>query len=278
MKRTIAWLISVVALLISGCSDKNLKETYPVYFIPIVQELEASWEELHSISNSFVMDAWWEEGLKTGEYKDKAFISYMGEEDYSFDLKEYLTEAEEWYWQTAGIFRREGEDRTYVCLVDFNMMYEEDIVQNPEVLLIDYAAENPEDYQVTSYEVNPTRALNWLVQCYRMGDNIYIASDIALGVINVNTKEFYLCKEEYSVVDRYVKEKFGENSYYADFFRATLEQDGTIVYSAEVSEANDIPPIGAVFAAFKDNKAIGYMYVDFTADNFVDAIEMETVE
>lgn len=275
MKKRIAVLMSVAVLLLCGCAHKNPKETYPAYFSPIVQELEASWEEL--LPYVFVMDTWWEEGVRTGEYIDKTYICNIDEEPQTFDLKDYLTEGEEWHWQNGGIFRREGEDRTYICLVDFNMMYEEGIVQNPEVLLIDYATKNPKDYRVTPYEVNPTRSLNWLTQCYRIGDNIYIASDIALGVIHLNTREFYLCKEEYSTVKEYVKDKFGED-YGMWFFKATLEQDGVIVYSAEVAEAFDETAIGAVFAAFKDNKPIGYMYVDFTADNFADAIEMETVK
>lgn len=275
--RTVVLMIMIV-LLICGCSLKKADESYPDYFAPIVQELEVSWEEKTPLTNAFVMDKWWDAGaLWHGGYEDKSYNVTIDEKRFTFDLKDELTSAEEWYWMEAGVIVDEGEDKTYICLFDFNLMYEGG-VQNPQLLLIEFPTHNPEDYKVLPYTVDPYNLFGWDADCYRIGDNIYITSMDGLGAINLNTKQLRYFWDESSQVEEYAQKIYGEEPYHIFFFNATLEQDGVIVYSAEVSEANDFPSIGAIFIAYRDNTPIAYMSVDFTSEKMEDGIEIEMVE
>lgn len=259
MKKRNCVLGIILMLLLCGCSFKQSKEKYPEYFAPIVQELETNWETMPH--RTFVMDTWWTKGVQTGIYKEKMYTSYIDKEIHTYDLSDILTDAEHWEWQTAGAFQT--EERTYTALVDFNFPGTEDYgVRTPQIILLDYATDNPEDYVVTPYTVEPTYAFFWLDQCYRLNNHIYIASGDDLGVIDVKNRQFYDCKEECSVVKDYAEKEFGE-AYTGCLVRATLEQDGIVVYSAEVAETFDAPSIGAVFVAYKDGEPIDYMSVDF---------------
>ncbi len=275
MKKKIVTLIITMIILMCGCSADKYK-SYPAYFVPIVQELEAQWETLSPMYNAFVMNKWWSEGEeRKGICEDKIYTVSIGENSYTFDLKDYLTDSEEWSWYAEGVFQT--KERTYIYLSDFNlpMSDTEDILRSPQIMLLDFDPKNWEDYQVTPFSVEPYWAFSWVGACYYMGDNIYIISQEELGAINLNSKQFYHCREEHSVAEKYAKEQFQEETYYMYFFNVTLEQDGVIVYSAEVSEADDVPPIGAIFVAFKDREPIAYMSVDFRADNFIDSIELD---
>lgn len=95
--------------------------------------------------------------------------------EYSFDLHDVLSNAEEWYWSTAGIFS-DGEDKTYICLHDYNIMYESGIEQEYQLLLIEFSTNAPDEYQIYPYKVEPSYLFGWDVICYRL-ENIYILQE-----------------------------------------------------------------------------------------------------
>ena len=286
-------LISILAILcVAGVTAGLLlsftadgKNDYPEYFSPIVQEIEASRNDIRE-TMFYSMSKWWEDSIGVGAYEDKVFTCYIDGEYYPFDLKDELTDSQEWDWMTAGVFHREGEDRAYACLNDFNATPSgmEPTVRNPQLILIDFSMDDPKDYNVTPYTIEPYGEFVWVDVCYRIGNNIYIKSESAydLGVINLNTKQFHYCIDEYSAMEEYagkfIQEKYAGENYSMYSLSGTFEQDGVIVYSATISEADDVPPVGIVFSAYRDNELLAYMGVDLTTAEVSDGIEVELVE
>ena len=226
--------------------------------------------------------------MQTGIYdnESKRYTSYFDGVTEEFDLSRVLTESDVWEWTTAGAFQTKEEERTYIALIDFNLALEEGKEPSPQILLLDYATDDPKDYHVTPYTVEPPKEFCWVDQCYRLNDKIYIASSRImgsdgemqhLGAIDLKSKEFYDCKDEWQNLSRYAKSKF-EKGYAPFFFRTVLEQDDVIVYSAAVSEADDIPCIGAVFMACKEGVPAAYMSCDFRCETLQDGIEIDYVE
>lgn len=84
---------------------------------------------------------------------------------------------------------------------------------------------------------------SWYCEGYRIGDDLYIAGQEELGAIDLNTKEFRYCREEYVWAEEYAQKVIGEETYYMRTFRAILQQDDVTVYSAEIAEANDSPAV-----------------------------------
>ena len=263
------------------------KNDYPEYFSPIVQEIEASRNDIRE-TQFYSMSKWWEDSIGAGAYEDKVFTCYIDGEYYPFDLKDELTDSQEWAWLAAGVFHREAESRMYVCLNDFNAVPSgmEQIVRNPQLILIEFSTDNPKDYQVTSYAVEPYGAFVWVDgMCYRIGNRIYLKSGSApydLGVINLDTKQFHYCVDEYSALkvyaERFIQEKYAGENYSMYSLSGTFEQDDVIVYSATITEASDVAPVGIVFSAYRDNDLIAYMGVDLTTVEVEDGIEVEIVE
>ncbi|MCH5249936.1 MAG: hypothetical protein J1E98_08380 [Lachnospiraceae bacterium] len=286
-------LISILAILcVTGVAAGLLmisytegKTIYPEYFAPIVQEIEASRDDIRE-SLFYSMNKWWEDSIGVGAYEDKVFTCYIDGEYYPFDLKDELTDSQEWEWMAAGVFYREGENRAYACLSDFNPTPSgmEPVVRNPQLLLIDFSMDDPKDYNVTPYTIEPYGEFVWVDVCYRIGNNIYIKSESAydLGVINLNTKQFHYCVEEYSAMkeyaEKFIQEKFAGENYSMYSLSGTFEQDGVIVYSATITETSDVAPVGIVFSAYKDGKLLAYMGVDLTTAEVSDGIEVELVE
>lgn len=263
------------------------KNDYPEYFSSIVQEIEASRDAIRELP-FYSMSKWWEDSIGVGAYADKVFTCYIDGEYYPFDLKDELTDSQEWKWIAAGVFHREGENRVYACLNDFNAVPSgmEQIVRNPQLLLIEFSTDEPQNYNVTPYTVEPYGAFVWVDgMCYRIGNNIYIKSKSAqydLGVINLDTKQFHYCVDEYSAMEEYaekfIQEKYAGENYAMYSLSGTFEQDGVIVYSATITEASDVAPVGIVFSAYRDNDLIAYMGVDLTTDEVENGIEVEIVE
>lgn len=241
----------------------------PIYFAPIVQELESAGDEA-----AFVMNRWWDKGLDwSEEYADKTYTCTIEENTHVFSLEEELSGAEQWYWQGAGVFCTEG--KTSICLRDFNIMYDENTVQAPQLLLLEFSDENPAEYEVTPYEVDPADLFGWDVECYRIGDNIYLAGETALAAVNLQTKQFSYCREEYAQAREYVMQKNNGEPYEIFLFRAVLEKDGVVVYSAKLAQDIDMPPTGMIYIACRDGKAIAYMTVELTEDNGAGSIEIQ---
>lgn len=262
MRVRIVLLLLIFTLLLSGCSIAKTDDTIPVYFEPIVQEL-TDFPDLYSDRGFFYMDKWWDNGVQTGTYNDRIYTSYIDGVTHDFDLGDVLDESETWNWQTAGAFQAEGDSRTYIALVDFNLVLESGTEPSPQMLLLDFNTDKPQDYNITPFTVTPPKAFCWVEQCFRIDDKIYISSkNNKLGVIDLTTKQFYDCQEEFESMKQYTQKTFGEE-YYPCFIRAVLEEGDVTVYSVEISGADDMAPVGAVFAAFRNHQAIDYMCYDF---------------
>ena len=261
------------------------KTIYPEYFAPIVKEIETSRDDIRE-TMFYSMSKWWEDSIGVGAYEDKVFTCYIDGEYYPFDLKDELTDSQEWAWMAVGVFHREGENRAYACLNDFNPTPSgmEPVVRNPQLLLIDFSMDDPKDYNVTPYTIEPYGEFVWVDVCYRIGNNIYIKSESTydLGVINLNTKQFHYCIDEYSAMeeyaDKFIQEKFAGENYSMFSLSGTYEQDGVIVYSATITETSDVAPVGIVFSAYRDGELLAYMGVDLTTAEVSDGIEVELVE
>ena len=260
-KRSAIGLLVSALLMLSGCLIGKNEEIYSEYFTPIVQELEASWNDNITVS---IMNKWWEKSLNvSGSFKeDKTFKCYIDGTSFSFNLEEELASAEEWHWEIAGAFANEKDGNVYLCLYDMNFLYEEGVVQNPQVILVKFSVDKPEDYQVTSYVVNPPHAVCWVNSCYCIGDDIYIAGEDELIAINMETMQLRDCKDEYSALKEYAQKDMDENNLHIYHFRAILKQGDVIIYSAQISEASDAEPIKTVYVAYKDGEAVAFMSVD----------------
>ncbi len=272
MKQQLLFLGIMVPLL-CGCSSNG--QEYPEYFAPIVRELETSPETIIP-----VMDVKWDKGIDyySDEYANKIYACSINNVEYEFSLEDELESAKQWHWSTAGIFSGE-EEMTYICLNDNTVMYGDDIPQSPQLLLIEFSTNKPEEYQVWSYTVEPVYAFGWDVICYQLQNHIYIAGEKELASINLDTKEYDCYNEEYAYAEKYIKDKYGEEPYHIFYFRAVLEQDDVIVYSVEVDESFDeLSPIGMLYVAFRDHNPIANMYVDLTNDNVMDNILIELME
>lgn len=257
VKKYLTICISILSAVLCGCSAKIEETTIPEYFEPIVQELNKAGENRIPIMNT-----WQEPGIAiTEEYTDKVYTCEIDGQEYHFDLSELLGDAEEWHWTAAGIFE-DAEDKIYICLHDYNVMYEDGRTQSPELLLIEFSTSHPENYKMEPYEVEPTNLFGWDVTCYRLGNDLYIGEETELAAIDLDTKELRYCREEEKVVSDLVEENYGEKGYYPFLFRAIWEENGVTVYSAQISEAIDMDAAATIFIAFQDEKMLSYMLVD----------------
>ena len=235
---------------------------------------------------SSLMEALCDSGVTNGGREENGlFISYIEYEKDTepefvfFRLKELLTDAEadEWDWASAGAFLDEEQGKTYLCYYDFNDLTNAG-ERDPQLILVEFDTEDPENYQATPYAVEPRNIFSWYCEGYRIGDDLYIAGQEELGAIDLNTKEFRYCREEKSWAEEYAQKVYGEGSYYLRAFRGILEQDDVTVYSAEVAEAIDVPAVGMVFVAVRGNQPIAYMSVDLTAEDITQGVKTATAE
>ena len=273
---------------------KTFGADYPEYFIPIIQEIEADDSGITGLYS--VMDKWWDKSLLDqkihgslndgeyfyAEYSNKEYTCEMLGETYSFDLQDELVGGGKWNWWEAGTFVDEDNDMVYICLNNAYSYYE-DMVQTPHLILIEFPTEKPEEYQVWSYEAEPSNLFCGEVRkCYRLGDSIYIAGQSELVSIDLHTKQLRYYSEERLALEDFVDEKYGEEGYQAVFFRAIYEQGDVIVYSVHVAEAFDTDPVAVVYAAVRDEEVISYMSIDlreeFMEDGGIEGIEVEFSE
>lgn len=246
---------------------------YHAYFEPVIEEISASPETMDS-----VIQKWMIPGLDyTEEYADKVYTCEIKGEQYSFDLQEELAGEEEWHWLTAGIFSGKGNQR-YICLYDLTPMYEEDTERDVQLLCIAFSADKPEDYQVYSYRVEPSYAFVANV-CYQLGNRIYLAGEKELGVIDLDTMEFQLCRQETEALSELAVKEYGEEPYHPFLFRAIREVEGFVIYSAQVSEAMDEEPVHMIYLACKNGVPVAYITVsaDSLTEQVKEGIEVEIV-
>jgi len=272
MKKRTVFLVCILILILFGCSTETEEAVCPDYFAPVLQEIEASDGYI-----SPVMTKWWVQSLSFSEdYADKIYTCDIEGTAYSFNLQNELTDAEEWYWSTAGIFA--DKDKRYICLHDYNILYDESIIQTPQLLLIEFSIENPGKYQIYSYTVEPSDLFGWDVVCYCIGDNIYIAGEAELAVINLSSKQLRYCTEENNALQNLVNEKYGREIYHTFLFRAIFEQDDVVIYSAQISEAIDTPAIGMMYIACKDGEIVSYLSVNLSAEQTKEDIKIKLLK
>lgn len=101
-------------------------------------------------------------------------------------------------------------------------------------------------------------------------DNIFIAGEKEMAVINLDTKQLRYCNQEYAAIEKCIENRFGEEPYHMFLFRGVLEQDGVMVYSAEIAEAVDMPPIAMIYAAYKENNLVSYIIKDLITDEITE--------
>lgn len=272
MKKKLIIPICALFIVLGGCSSET-EEFCPDYFEPILNEIETNNEYI-----SPVIKKWMNQSIDFSEdYADKIYSCEIDGVEYSFDLHNELLNAEEWYWSAAGIFS-DSEDEKYICLHDYNIMYESGTVQEPQLLLIEFSTNDPDKYQVYPYKVEPSYLFGWDVICYRIENNIYIAGETELAAIDLDTKQIKYCRKEMEELTDLVKKNYGEEPYHPFLFRAILEQDDVVVYSAQISEAIDTEPVYMIYIACKNEEIISYMTVALSSEEVVDSITIEKLK
>lgn len=281
MQKKVILLLTTMLLILGGCG----KQTIPPYFESIVQEMETNWESSgDSLSTYGLTEVFCDKGLSNGgRQEDGIFTCFiqggdLGDGEYfQFDLSNQLPASEEWEWSSAGAFL--DEEQGYVLFYDFNMLTAAG-ERDPQLMLVEFSIDNPEEYQATPYSVSPRETFSWYCESYRIGNDLYIRGQDDLAVINLDTKEFRMCSEEYTIAETYAQKVITENyateekPYYMLFFRAISEKDDVVVYAAEISEASDVPGEGIIIVAFKENDPIAYMHVDLRAEDISKALEI----
>ncbi len=233
---------------------------YPKYFLSIIEELETS-HDVYMQTIAPPITTYWDEGVTGGgKYEDAKFSCYIDGETYSFDGNDLLSDTEKWDWDVIGIYPDEIANKTYIILHHFDV--ESETIENPALILLEFTTNNPSEYTMYPYETSDL--LYWVRTCYRIENNIYIATENDLVSIDLNTKELRFCEEEKNCVNDLVKEFYAQTSYEMYQFRATLQQGDTVVYSAFISEAFDDMPVGLVAVAWEKGEPIAYMIVDLT--------------
>lgn len=263
----IGLLFFALVLLVYHFAGRN-GEMYSEHFAPVVQELEDSWDDGVTIS---IIDKWWDKGLNVNGYykEDKTFECYVDNSHLVFNLENELADSDEWHWELAGTFENKQDGSVYLCLYDMNFLYEEGVVQNPQLLLIRFRKNNPEDYHIESYVVEPSYAVCWVNSCYHIDNDIYIAGENELFAINMETMQLRDCKREYLAMKEYAEKSIDEKELHIYHFRAIYQDEDIRVYSAQVSEASDIEPTKTIYVAYKEDKAIAFMSINLETHEII---------
>lgn len=285
MKKSIVLLISIVVFLLFGYFFVTENFFYPSYFRPIVQVLETSWkrEGIEWEGVRVIRDATSDPQLTNGaSQKNGIFKCYIYEDEkyYTFDLNKQFEGTEQclWNWDTAYISRRQEGEKTYACWYDFD----KDGVRKPDLVFIQFTTDTPGDYQADLYSFKPDEEFGWYIDCYKLGDNIYVMgkdynSDNRLVGINVNSRHYYYFKKELVYLNNYVKEKKLDVNSISNFC-VILQQEDVTVFAADIRDGNDAPATGIVLMAIKEGKPIAYMSVDFRPEEMRDGIEVKILK
>lgn len=246
---------------------------YPKYFLPIIEELESS-RDVYMQTIAPPIYTYWDEGVTGGgKYEDAKFSCYIDGETYSFDGNDLLSDTEKWDWDVIGIYPDEITNKTYVIFHHFDV--ESETIENPALILLEFTTNNPSEYVMYPYETSDL--LYWVHTCYRIENHIYIATENDLVSIDLDTKELRFCEEEKNYTNDLVKQYYAETPYEMYQFRATLQQDDTIVYSAFVSDAFDDTPVGLVAVAYEKGEPIAYMIVDLTEEDIRSNLKIKCI-
>ena len=204
MKKRSAFLLSILIFALCGCGSEETDQDCPPYFQTILQEFTTDWMDYRvgGHPTSSLMEALCDSGVTNGgREEDGIFTCFIkqdndAEGEYaSFDLKELLTDAEEWNWASAGAFCDEDKGKTYICYYDFNDLTEAG-ERDPQLILVEFDTDQPTNYRATPYSVEPRDSFSWYCEGYRIGDDLYIVGQEELGAIDLNTKEFRYCREK----------------------------------------------------------------------------------
>ncbi len=268
VKKKIVLTLGLFLLFCGGCSAEEPEDDCPAYFEPIVQKLEECRRTGEGLSSALRLEAQTYKG--GGKYEDKVYYYYIDDENYiPVDLGDVLQGEEEWDWSTAGVIQDEQKNRTYVLLHDFNMGSSAEPPQerDPQLILLDFDADNPEDYSITTYNTDPRNLFAWDMWVYKVGDYIYFANipnNTVLAELDPGTKELRYCLDEYAYTKKCAELNIdGFADYHMYSFGAELERDGVYVYGGYISVADDIGlPVGMVATAYKDGRPIAYLTAD----------------
>lgn len=258
-------------LILCGCFSKNNNASYPEFFSPIIEELENS-RDVYLQTIAPPISTWWDTGISgSGKYADTEFICHINGESYSFACNDFPPNADNCSWEVIGIFPDEATSKTFVIFHHFSIA--STACEHPTLILLEFFNDDPNKYTITPYE--SSARFNWFHICYRIENNIYIAAaDNNFGSINLNTHTLSYCEEEYYFTNDLVLQYYAQLPYHMCQFRATLQQDDIIVYSAFISEAYDVIPIGLISVAYENAQPIAYMFIDLTTENLRNKLEI----
>ena len=257
--------VCILTIYMCGCSS-----TESVYFDSVDEAVDRNWssEEFRSwpanvllkeLNNTMVLDG-------GGREADGVLTYYVREDDtyYQFDLSEQLSDHGQQSWQDAGAFRTPEDNTTILCWYDFDI----DDTKTPDLAIVEFPTEHPEDYTAQFYALRSEDAFSIdVLHCYSLGDSVYVMwhdnqGRDRLSVIQQAKGQIQDCSEETTLLEQYAKEKSTVS--YIGQYCVLLENNGVTVYSADVREAADRPPVSLVFMAIKDGKPLAGLYYDLT--------------
>lgn len=254
-------LFIILFLSLCNCSSKNSNVSYHEYFSPIIEELE-NFYDVYSQNLAPTISTWWNMGISGGgKYADTEFICYINGKSYSFSDNNLFPNTNDYNGEVIGIFPDEITKKTFVIFHHFDVSSKTN--EYPTLILLEFVNDNPSKYTLTPYE--SSGELNWFPSCYRIENKIYIAAaDNTLAAINLNTHELSYFEDEYHYTNNLVQQYYAQTPYQMCQFQAVFQQNDIVVYSAFISEAFDITPVGLISVAYRDSQPIAYIIVDLT--------------
>lgn len=273
MKKTGIWLLTLVlAFCAMGCGQTVGKQDAASYLDEVVQKAENGYQWGDKVDFGlpycYKYKEWSEESTEDG-WKGEENISSENAysfridrlradgkvllTDTTFDMKEYLTEADSATAYVRGVFYDGENGNIYIPVSSVDKEY---------TWLVEVPTEKAEDYTVTEFAGES----NWFGHCYRLGDFIYLnggASAIPIA-INPATRELRTCALEYEgateIAQKWIKENqpSWENAQVFWFWAMDEAPDGSIIYYAMVQEDMDTDTLLEIYLAYRGTEQVAY--------------------
>lgn len=267
MNRYVFLLAGIVIISLCGCSDKDSE-----YFATVTEAVGQTWtggglwawpinDIREKLSDTIALDG-------GGHEEDGIFVYYIREDDvyYQFDLSKQISNTGQRSWQDAGAFRNKEDNTTFLFWYDFDI----DNTKTPDLAVVEFAADDPENYVAQLYELKSEDTFSTFVNgCYGMGDILYVMwhdnqGNDRLSAIDHEKGQIQDLSKETLLVEAYAKEH--SSASYVGQYCVLSESDSVTVYGADVREASDVPPVSLVFMAVKDGNQIAGRCYDLTSD------------
>ncbi|MCD8037779.1 MAG: hypothetical protein LUE96_01630 [Lachnospiraceae bacterium] len=264
IKTSAALIMGAILSMLCGCAAE---ENYFSSVTEMAKQLKDSGVDGELLISDF-LDSMCDTQLTGGAHeKDGIFTYYINEDDayYEFDLSELTDETEKQYWTQAGAFRRADENATYLCWSNFDL--QGNVNPAHDLAVVRFDTDDPADYEVWIYSLETENALNTDISCYGLGDSLYVMwrdtqGMDRLGVIESDMGEIRDLSAELSFLKEYVEKEFS-----GDLIKEALpwsycvlaQDNGVVIYGADVREASDMPNMGLAFMAVSDGEAVGFM-------------------